>query len=47
MGFSWGRYGPVTELRRGGYRRLFAYAPPDRKPGLLRRFLDRETSSGA
>jgi hypothetical protein len=31
MGFSWGRYGPRTELRRHGDERLFAYAkPPDR-----------------
>jgi len=37
MGFSWGRHGPRTELRRHGYERLFAYAPPERKPGLLRR----------
>src|SRR5258707_8765095 len=37
MGFSWGRYGPATEVRRDGYRLLFAYAPPERRPGLLRR----------
>jgi cell wall assembly regulator SMI1 len=37
MGFSWGRYGPRTEVRRHGFLRLFAYAPPERKPGLLRR----------
>jgi hypothetical protein len=36
-GFSWGRYGPRTEVRRHGYERLFAYAKPERKPGLLRR----------
>jgi cell wall assembly regulator SMI1 len=28
MGFSWGRYGPRTELRRYGYERIFAYAKP-------------------
>jgi hypothetical protein len=39
MGFSWGRYGPRTELRRHGCERLFAYAPPEKKPGLLRRLL--------
>ena len=39
MGFSWGRYGPRTEVRRHGFQRLFAHAPPDRKPGLLRRVL--------
>lgn len=37
MGFSWGRYGPRTELRRHGNERLFAYAPPEKRPGLLRR----------
>jgi hypothetical protein len=36
-GFSWGRYGPRTEVRRHGYERLFAYAQPERKPGVLRR----------
>jgi cell wall assembly regulator SMI1 len=37
-GFSWGRHGPATEIRRG-YGRLFAYAPPEPKPksGLLGR----------
>jgi len=37
MGFSWGRYGPPTDVRRRGFLRLFAYAPPERKPGLVRR----------
>jgi cell wall assembly regulator SMI1 len=37
MGFSWGRHGPRTEIRRHGYERLFAYAPPEKKPGLFRR----------
>lgn len=41
MGFSWGRYGPRTEIRRHGHERLFAYARPAKKPGgllgLLRR----------
>jgi cell wall assembly regulator SMI1 len=37
MGFSWGRHGPRTELRRHGYELLFAYAPPEQKPGLLKR----------
>jgi hypothetical protein len=37
MGFSWGRYGPRTDVRRHGHERLFAYAPPDKRPGLLRR----------
>jgi len=26
MGFSWGRYGPRTEVRRYGHERVFAYA---------------------
>jgi cell wall assembly regulator SMI1 len=37
MGLSWGRYGPRTEVRRHGDERLFAYAPPEKRPGLLRR----------
>lgn len=37
MGFSWGRYGPATRVRRDGYRLLFAYAPPEPRPSLLRR----------
>ena len=28
MGFSWGRYGRKTELRRFGQQRIFAYAKP-------------------
>jgi cell wall assembly regulator SMI1 len=28
MGFSWGRYGPRTEVRRHGYERIFGYAKP-------------------
>jgi hypothetical protein len=28
MGFSWGRYGPRTEIRRHGYERIFAYTKP-------------------
>ena len=31
MGFSWGRYGPRTELRRHGYERIFGYAKPTGK----------------
>ena len=41
FGFSWGRFGPRTRLRRHGDARLFAYAPPERKPGLLSRLLGR------
>jgi hypothetical protein len=36
-GFSWGRFGPRTELRRFGFERLFAYAPPEERPGVLGR----------
>jgi cell wall assembly regulator SMI1 len=45
MGFSWGRYGPRTEVRRHGYVRLFAYARPERKPGLLTRLFGRDPGS--
>jgi hypothetical protein len=37
MGFSWGRYGPRTDVRRHGHEALFAYAPPAKRPGLLGR----------
>jgi hypothetical protein len=41
-GFSWGRYGPRTELRRHGYARLFASAPqPEPERRGLRRLLGR------
>jgi len=39
MGFSWGRHGPKTEVRRHGYELLFAYRRPPRKAGRLRRML--------
>ena len=29
MGFSWGRHGPRTEVRRHEHEPLFAYAPPE------------------
>jgi hypothetical protein len=32
MGFSWGRHGPRTEVRRHGHELLFAYRPPPRRP---------------
>jgi hypothetical protein len=38
MGFSWGRYGPRTELRRHGYERIFGYAKPARS-GLFAKLL--------
>jgi hypothetical protein len=31
MGFSWGRHGPRTEVRRHGDERVFAYAAPPRR----------------
>jgi cell wall assembly regulator SMI1 len=39
MGFSWGRFGPRTEIRRFGFERVFAYGPPEETPrkGLLGR----------
>jgi hypothetical protein len=41
MGFSWGRHGPRTDLRRHGFARLFAYARPEKKTGMLGRLLGR------
>lgn len=38
MGFSWGRYGPKTEIRRYGYERVFAYRKPERTGFLARLF---------
>jgi cell wall assembly regulator SMI1 len=40
MGFSWGRYGPRTEVRRHGFERIFAYAKPP-KTGLLTKLFGR------
>jgi hypothetical protein len=37
QGFSWGRFGPRTELRRAGDQRVWAMIPPIKKPGLLQR----------
>jgi hypothetical protein len=42
MGFSWGRYGPHTEVRRFGAQPIFAYCRPQ-KTGLLSRLLGRYT----
>jgi hypothetical protein len=39
MGFSWGRLGPQTQVRRNGYQRLFGYAPPQKRQRLLGRLL--------
>jgi hypothetical protein len=37
MGFSLGRYGLGTEVRRHGSEALFAYRQPERESGLLKR----------
>jgi hypothetical protein len=34
-GFSWGRFGPKTTVRRAGPDRIWAVLPPERKPGLF------------
>lgn len=41
MGFSWGRCGYPTGLRRHGEERLFACAAPTRRTGLLSRLFGR------
>jgi hypothetical protein len=41
MGFSWGRFGHGTRVRRHGDARLFACAPPERRPGLISRLFGR------
>ena len=41
MGFTWGRFGPDTVCRRFGNHRIYAYAPPKKKPGLLSRLFGR------
>jgi cell wall assembly regulator SMI1 len=38
MGFSWGRYGPRTEIRRHGFERIFAYTKPPTKGFLAKLF---------
>jgi hypothetical protein len=40
MGFSWGRYGPNTEIERFGALPIFAYRKPERT-GLLSRLFSR------
>lgn len=40
MGFSWGRYGPSTEVRRHGYERIYGYAKPP-KTGLFAKLFGR------
>lgn len=42
MGFSWGRYGIDTRLRRHGEERIFACAQRERRPGLVRRLLGQD-----
>jgi len=36
-GFSWGRFGPRTTIRRAGEERVWALIPPESKPGFLAR----------
>jgi len=40
MGFSWGRYGPNTEIRRHEHELIFAYAKPA-KTGFFAKLIDR------
>ena len=40
MGFSWGRYGPKTEVKRFGSQAIFAYRRPE-KTGLFSRLFSR------
>jgi hypothetical protein len=40
MGFSWGRYGARTRFCLGE-ERVFAYARPEKRPGMLQRLLGR------
>jgi hypothetical protein len=41
MGFSWGRYGPQTDVRRFGALPILAYRRPEKKPGILSRLFGR------
>ena len=41
QGFSWGRFGPKTRIRRAGEDRIWAIIPPERKPGFLTRIIGR------
>ena len=37
MGFSWGRYGPDSNVQRFGAEPIFGYQQPAKKPGLFAR----------
>ena len=37
QGFSWGRFGPRTIIRRAGEERIWALIPPEQKPGFFAR----------
>lgn len=41
MGFSWGRYGPRTEVRRCGHLPVWACARPEKQPGFFARLFGR------
>lgn len=45
MGFSWGRFGPQTEVRRFGSKPVFAYKRPQ-KTSFFSRLFSRLSSSG-
>ena len=40
-GFSWGRHGPRTEIRRFGTERIWAIHRPPQKPGIFSRLFGR------
>jgi hypothetical protein len=41
MGFSWGRFGPYTEVKRMGQAPVFAYKGPKKNPGLISKLFGR------
>jgi hypothetical protein len=41
QGFSWGRFGPRTDVLRAGRERIWAIVPPERKPGFFARLFGR------
>lgn len=45
MSFSWGRYGPKTEVRRCGPEPIFAYRRPEKKSVMSRLLGDRRFSA--
>jgi cell wall assembly regulator SMI1 len=47
QGFSWGRFGPRTVIRRAGQERVWAVAPPEPKPGFFTRLFGRPRTGPA